>query len=123
MSNVKQYTPEEIQAIVSEELRKANLTPNREIGPDEMEGVSGGDAYHAGANLRTHEDIDRAWDLIERVKQNYGTDVATIAAQEMKILPDGNAVNGILHKKTISEIRGYMHRKLDGQESDWFPTN
>ena len=102
MSNEKNYTPEEIKAIVNEELRKVNLSLNREISPDEMASVSGGEAYHAGETLRTHEDIDKAWDIIDGIKKNYGTDVATIAAQEMKVIPIGT---NILELISMSETQ------------------
>ena len=42
MENEKKYTQEEIMAIVDGEIRKAGLTPARELNPDEMEKVSGG---------------------------------------------------------------------------------
>ena len=54
MDSEKKYTPEEINAIVDEELRKAGLNPGRELSADEMEQVSGG-AYIIPS---THEEID-----------------------------------------------------------------
>ena len=109
MSNDKKYTQEEIKAIVNEELRKAGLTPSREISADEMENVSGG-GYCTYVVPETHEDIDKIWNAIEAIKKAYGQDVAYLSAVELDAYVGSKFTN-----YGTDYYRQRMHDKLDGK--------
>ncbi|MBO6302915.1 MAG: hypothetical protein J6N15_10805 [Ruminiclostridium sp.] len=113
MSNEKKYTDEEIKAIADEELRKAGFESKRKLSPDELENVAGG----ARADIpQTHEDIDKAWDLVESAWKAYGEDVAEQLAKNMNLLRypirEGERVFG---KITLDQRRNAMHDVLDGK--------
>ena len=115
MSNEKKYTREEIKAIVNEELRKAGLTPSREISADEMEQVSGG--YDTRV-FKSHEEIDQVMDIISSVWDKYGRDVAVIAAFDMKVTSrcGSGRTNTTLDRFTHPEgLRIWLHQELNGE--------
>ena len=112
MSNEKKYTQEEMKAIVDEVLRKANLNPDRELRADEMENVSGG-GYCTYVVPKTHEEIDKLWDVVEAVKQKYGQDIAFITAQELKVYAGVSAYNFVDFGTEVYRRR--MHDDLDGK--------
>ena len=111
MSNEKKYTQEEIRAIVNEELRKAGLTPSREISADEMENVSGG--YGKYDVPKSHEDIDRIWDAIEAIKKAHGQDIAYMSAVELDAYV-GPSASKFMEYGT-DYYRQRMHDRLDGK--------
>ena len=113
MDNEKKYTEEEIKAIVTEEIRKANLKQDDKLSPDELESVSGG-VYIPP----THEEIDKTWDLIEDMAKNFGMDVASIAAADMKLISKEGAgsVKGTFQQHSLQECRRWMHDRLDGKQ-------
>ena len=111
MSNEKKYTQEEIRAIVNEELRKAGLTPSREISADEMENVSGG--YGKYDVPKSHEDIDRIWDAIEAIKKAHGHDIAYMSAVELDAFAGPSASK--FKEYSTNVYRQRMHDKLDGK--------
>ena len=111
MSNEKKYTQEEIRAIVNEELRKAGLTPSREISADEMENVSGG--YGKYDVPKSHEDIDRIWDAIEAIKKAHGMDIAFLSAKELNAYAGENPYRFMDYGTDYYRQR--MHDKLDGK--------
>ena len=121
MSTEKKYTQEEIQAIVDEEIGKANLTMGKELKMDEMETVAGGGlATKYGvpdiecAYPKTHADIDARWNVIQRLKETYGNEIALIMAIKMNLYagpPDRFADYG------IDVYRRRMHDGLDGKLS------
>ena len=112
MNNEKKYTREEIQAIVNEEIRKANLNPARELRTDELETVSGGKRH-----FTTHEEIDRMWDTVGEVLKTYGRDAALVTAQELNLLPGINGsgdFNPLIDGQTgIERCRRYDHDALN----------
>ena len=111
MSNEKKYTREEIRAIVNEELRKAGLTPSREISADEMENVSGG--YGKYDVPKSHEDIDRIWDAIEAIKKAHGMDIAFLSAKELNAYAGENPYRFMDYGTDYYRQR--MHDDLDGK--------
>lgn len=116
MDSEKKYTPEEINAIVDEELRKANLSSQKELNLDEMENISGGsDDFFKGTEYRvpaTHEEIDAKWDVIDAVYKAYGRDVAWITAAKLNCVA---SYAYILDEYGTGVLRDYMHRALDGK--------
>ena len=112
MSNEKKYTQEEIKAIIDEELRKAGLTPCREISADEMENVSGG-GYCTYVVPKTHEDIDKIWDAIEAIKKAHGQDIAYMSAVELDAYAGPSASKFMEYSTNVYRQR--MHDKLDGK--------
>jgi hypothetical protein len=112
MSNEKKYTREEIRAIIDEELRKANLNPDRELSADEMEQVSGG---HYTRVFKSHEEIDQVMDIISSVWDKYGRDVAVIAAFDMKVTSSDSRTT-VLDRFTHPEgLRIWLHQELNGE--------
>ena len=114
MSNEKKYTPEEIKAIVEEELRKANLHPGNELSVDALEGVSGGgvipkETYRVP---KTHEEIDAKWDIVQSVLDKYGVDVAYITAMQLQIIAGSS---NLLTLYGPQKLRKRMHNSLDGK--------
>ena len=112
MSNDKKYTREEISAIIDEELRKANLHPDRELSADEMENVSGG-GYNTYVVPETHEDIDKIWDAIEAIKKAHGMDIAFLSAKELNAYA-GESPYRFMDYGT-DYYRHRMHDRLDGK--------
>ena len=116
MDSEKKYTPEEINAIVDEELRKANLSSQKELNLDEMENVSGGaDDFLKGTEYivpKTHEEIDAKWDVIDAILKAYGRDVAWLAAAKLNCVA---SYAYILDEYGTGVLRDYMHRRLDGK--------
>ena len=113
MSNEKKYTPEEIKAIVEEELRKANLHPGKELSVDTMEGVSGGGLPKETYLVpKTHEEIDEKWDVVQSVMDTYGADVAYITAQQLQIIAGSSNLFRLYGPETL---RKRMHNSLDGK--------
>lgn len=114
MGNEKKYTQEEIRAIVDEEIRKAGLNPERELNLNEMENVSGGARI-----FKTHKEIDEVMDIICRVWDTYGRDVAAITACELKVTTshgDGGNMLTALDRFTHPEgMRKWLHQALDGK--------
>ena len=114
MSNEKKYTPEEIKAIVEEELRKANLHPGNELSADALEGVSGGgvipkETYRVP---KTHEEIDAKWDIVQSVLDKYGVDVAYITAMQLQVIAGSSNLLTIYGPQ---KLRKRMHNSLDGK--------
>ncbi len=114
MGNEKKYTPEEIKAIVEEELRKVNLHPGKELSMDTMEGVSGGGVIPKETYIvpKTHEEIDEKWDIVQSVMDTYGVDVAYITAQQLQVIA-GSA--NLLELYGPETLRKRMHNSLDGK--------
>ena len=112
MSNEKKYTREEIKAIVNEELRKANLNPDRELSADEMENVSGG-VYCTYVVPKTHGDIDKIWDAIEAIKKAHGMDIAFLSAKELNAYAGENPYRFMDYGTDYYRQR--MHDDLDGK--------
>ena len=112
MSNDKKYTREEIRAIIDEELRKANLNPDRELSADEMENVSGG-GYNTYVVPETHKDIDKIWDAIEAIKKAHGMDIAFLSAKELNAYA-GESPYRFMDYGT-DYYRHRMHDRLDGK--------
>jgi hypothetical protein len=125
MENEKKYTPEEIRAIVDEELRKANLNPNKELNPDEMDNVSGGKSVTPS----THGEIDAKWDVIEQALKTYGADIALLTAQELDCMSGADGAwkgqNPFSGYPNLDRFRNRMHRILDGDDDPfvdcWVP--
>jgi hypothetical protein len=114
MSNEKKYTQEEIKAIVEEELRKANLAAGRELNMDEMANVSGGSVTDGITYVlpKTHEEIDMKWDVIQAIVEEYGKDVAYIAACDLQVLAGGRS---LFDEYGTGVLRQRMHDNLDGK--------
>ena len=112
MSNEKKYTQEEIKAIVDEALRKAGLTPSREISADEMEQISGG---HYTRVFKSHEEIDQVMDIISNVWDNYGRDVAVIAAFELKVTSSDSRTTALDKFTHPDGLRIWLHQELNGE--------
>ena len=121
MENEKKYTPEEIRAIVDEELRKANLKPSRKLNPDEMENVSGGKSVTPS----THGEIDAKWDVIEHVLKTYGADAALLAAQKLDCMAGADGAwtgpNPFRGYPNLDKFRNRMHGILNGDFDRWVP--
>ena len=122
MENEKKYTQEEIMAIVDGEIRKAGLTPARELNPDEMEKVSGGQ----GASVRifkSHKEIDEVMDIICNVWDTYGRDVAAITAYELKVTTSsgdgGNELTALDRYTHPNGLRKWLHQELNGEHDSW----
>lgn len=118
MENEKKYTQEEIMAIVDGEIRKAGLTPASELNPDEMEKVSGGH----GASVRifkSHKEIDEVMDVICRVWDTYGRDVAAITAYELRVTTSsgdgGNELTALDRYTHPNGLRKWLHQELNGE--------
>ncbi len=114
MANEKNCTREEIRAIVDKELRKANLNPAGEIGPDEMNHAAGGKILPG-----THEEIDTKWDMVEVVLETYGIEAASVLAADLGLIDQvtGWGYLNDIQKFTIPFLRKDMHSVLDGGES------
>ena len=116
MENEKKYTQEEIMAIVDGEIRKAGLTPARELNPDEMEKVSGG---HGARIFKSHKEIDEVMDIICNVWDTYGRDVAAITAYELKVTTSsgdgGNELTALDRYRHPNGFRKWLHDELDGK--------
>lgn len=114
MSNEKKYTPEEIKAIVEEELRKANLHPGGELSMDALEGVSGGGVIPKQTYFvpKTHEEIDAKWDIVQSVLDKYGVDVAYITAMQLQVIAGSSNLLTLYGPQTL---RKRMHNSLDGK--------
>ena len=113
MSTEKKYTQDEIKAIVDEEIAK--LKGTKELSPNEMEQVAGGDVYYA----QTHEEIDEYWDLVQKTKDKFGTDVAEQLAYSLRLInmDSCGTIKGDLVHFSIPELRNAMHRMLDGENA------
>jgi len=96
-------TPEEQAAILAQAMSDGS-----ELSVDELEAVNGGAVVLPG----THDDINSSWDIVQEVMDEYGTRVAEITAFELGLLPDLD--NNYLAKKSIADIRAWMHGELDG---------
>ena len=121
MSTEKKYTQEEIKAIVDEEIGKANLAMGTDLKMDEMETVAGGGlATKYGATdieypyPKTHADIDARWNVIQRLKETYGNDIALDMAIKMNLY--AGAPEQFAHYG-IDVYRRRMHDGLDGKLS------
>ena len=116
MGNEKKYTQEEIRAIVEEEIRKAGLNPERELSLNEMEQASGG---HGARIFKSHKEIDEVMDVISRVWDVYGRDVAAITAYELKVTTSsgdgGNEKTALDRYRHPDGLRKWLHQELDGK--------
>ena len=114
MGNEKKYTQEEIRAIVDEEIRKAGLNPERELNLNEMENVSGGARI-----FKTHKEIDEVMDIICRVWDTYGRDVAAITAYELRVTTSsgdgGNELTALDRYTHPNGLRKWLHQELNGE--------
>lgn len=117
----KKYTREEIRGIVDGAIRKANMTSKRELSMSELEKVNAGTMIVPD----THEEIDQKMDILQSILDNYGQDVALIAAGEMNCVPgkNGSGPTNPFDGGSVDQVRNWMHRRLDninnGIKEDW----
>ena len=87
-----------------------------ELSDEQLDAVSGGVRIPP-----THEEIDRTWDTIQSIYDTYGQDVAAIAAFDLGLIPLTGSGNGnyFTGRRSIPEVRNWMHRELDGKNDSY----
>ena len=98
-----------------EEAKKITEESEEDLTDEEMEQVAGGDVYYA----QTHEEIDEYWDLVQKTKDKFGTDVAEQLAYSLRLInmDSCGTIKGDLVHFSIPELRNAMHRMLDGENA------
>jgi hypothetical protein len=99
---------------VNKEIRKAGLNPERELSLNEMEQASGGARI-----FKSHEEIDEVMDVISRVWDTYGRDVAAITACELNVTTShgdgGNMLTALDRYSHPDGLRKWLHQELNGE--------
>ena len=101
-------SPEEKVTVIKEAVGAG-----RELSDDELDSMSGGVRIP-----RTHELIDAEWDAIQIVANKFDKDTALVLAYERGLIPSDLTPDGFSYletKRSISEMRAWMHRELDGK--------